>query len=201
MEKDQLPIMEQFYSVQGEGFYSGRPAYFIRIAGCDVGCVWCDVKESWDAGEHELMTINTIVEKVAETKTNFVVITGGEPAMYNLTLLTKALKEINCELAIETSGVYELSGELDWVCFSPKKFKKPATSIYSLANELKVIVFNKSDLKWAEEHAEKLKKDCKLYLQPEWSKHVEMLPIILDYVKENPKWTLSLQTHKYINVP
>jgi organic radical activating enzyme len=193
--------MEQFYSVQGEGFYSGRPAFFIRLAGCDVGCVWCDVKESWDAGEHELKKIETIVQEVAATHADFVVITGGEPAMYDLTGLTKALKAVGCYLAIETSGVYPLSGELDWVCFSPKKFKAPHESIYAQANELKVIVFNKHDLKWAEQHAEKLNKNCKLYLQTEWSKSEEMLPLIIDYIKENPKWTLSLQTHKYINVP
>lgn len=200
-ELNKLPIMEQFYSVQGEGFYSGRPAYFIRIAGCDVGCSWCDVKESWDANEHEVLTVEQIVSKVEETKADFVVITGGEPAMYNLEKLTQSLKKINCYLAIETSGVYPLSGEIDWVCFSPKKFKAPHEGIYSKANELKVIVFNKHDLQWAEEHAAKLNKDCKIYLQPEWSKHEKLLPVILDYVKDNPKWTLSLQTHKYINVP
>lgn len=200
-ELNKLPIMEQFYSVQGEGFYSGRPAYFIRIAGCDVGCSWCDVKESWDANEHDVLTVEQIVSKVEETKADFVVITGGEPAMYDLAKLTQSLKKIDCYLAIETSGVYPLSGEIDWVCFSPKKFKAPHEGIYSKANELKVIVFNKHDLQWAEEHAAKLNKDCKIYLQPEWSKHEKLLPVILDYVKDNPKWTLSLQTHKYINVP
>lgn len=201
MELDQLPIMEQFYSVQGEGYFSGRPAYFIRIAGCDVGCSWCDVKESWNANEHKVLSIKQIIDLVTSTNTNFVVITGGEPAMYNLEALTKALKEINCFIAIETSGVYQLSGELDWVCFSPKKFKEPTESIYKLACELKVIVYNRHDIAWAEEHASKLNSNCKLYLQPEWSKHEKMLPLILDYIKEHPKWTLSLQTHKYINVP
>lgn len=201
MDLNKLPIMEQFYSVQGEGYYSGRPAYFIRIAGCDVGCTWCDVKESWDANKHEFLSIKSIVDLVAATNTNFVVITGGEPAMYNLEELTTGLKKINCYLAIETSGVYEITGEIDWVCFSPKKFKAPAENTYAKANELKVIVFNKHDFDWAEEHASKLNKDCKLYLQPEWSKHEKMLPLILDYIKTNPKWTLSLQTHKYINVP
>lgn len=200
-ELSELPIMEQFYSVQGEGFYSGRPAYFIRIAGCDVGCSWCDVKESWNANEHNVLTVDQIVRKVAKTKADFVVITGGEPAMYNLNSLTKSLKQINCYLAIETSGVYPLSGDLDWVCFSPKKFKAPNEGIYSVADELKVIVFNKHDLQWAEEHASKLNKECKIYLQPEWSKQEKLLPVILEYIKENPKWTLSLQTHKFINVP
>lgn len=199
--ENQLPIMEQFYSVQGEGYYSGRPAFFIRLAGCDVGCVWCDVKESWDADEHELKDINAIVQEVADTSADFVVITGGEPAMYDLTNLTQALKAINCHLAIETSGVYKLTGDIDWICFSPKKFKAPDESIYEVANELKVIVFNEHDLKWAEEHANKLNQNCKLYLQTEWGKSDKMLPIIIDYIKENPKWTLSLQTHKYINVP
>lgn len=200
-EFNELPIMEQFYSVQGEGYYSGRPAYFIRIAGCDVGCTWCDVKESWNANEHEVLTVEAIVAKVAATKTEFVVVTGGEPAMYNLERLTEALKALNCYIAIETSGVYPLSGTIDWVCFSPKKFKAPHEDIYAKANELKVIVFNKHDLQWAEEHAAKLNNDCKLYLQSEWSKHEKLLPVILEYIKENPKWTLSLQTHKYINVP
>ncbi len=202
MEKGKdLPIMEQFYSIQGEGFYSGKPAYFIRIAGCDVGCVWCDVKESWDANNHEFLSVDSILEKVKETKANFIVITGGEPAMYDLTDLTTALKNINCEIAIETSGVYPLSGRIDWVCFSPKKFKAPTESIYSQANELKIIIFNKHDFAWAEEHALKLNKDCKLYMQTEWSKREQLLPLIIDYVKENPKWTLSTQVHKYIDVP
>jgi len=196
-----LPIMEQFYSIQGEGFYSGRPAYFIRIAGCDVGCVWCDVKESWDANEHEILSVASIVSKVKETKADFIVVTGGEPAMYDLSALTKELKAINCEIAIETSGVYPLSGTIDWVCFSPKKFKAPTESIYSQADELKIIIFNKHDFAWAEEHASKLSPDCKLYLQTEWSKREQLLPLIIEYVKENPKWTLSTQTHKYIDVP
>ena len=202
MEKGKnLPIMEQFYSIQGEGFYSGKPAYFIRIAGCDVGCVWCDVKESWDANDHTFLSVASILEKVKATKANFIVITGGEPAMYDLTDLTTALKNINCEIAIETSGVYPLSGQIDWICFSPKKFKAPTESIYAQANELKIIIFNKHDFAWAEEHARKLNKDCKLYLQTEWSKREQLLPLIIDYVKENPKWTLSTQVHKYIDVP
>jgi len=202
MEKEKdLPIMEEFYSIQGEGFYSGRPAYFIRIAGCDVGCVWCDVKESWDANEHEFLSVDSIIEKVKETNANFIVVTGGEPAMYDLTDLTKALKDLDCEIAIETSGVYPLTGHLDWVCFSPKKFKAPAESVYSQANELKVIIFNKHDFAWAEEHARKLNKDCKLYMQTEWSKREQLLPLIIEYVKNNPKWTLSTQVHKYIDVP
>jgi 7-carboxy-7-deazaguanine synthase len=196
-----LPIMEQFYSIQGEGYYSGRPAVFIRLGGCDVGCVWCDVKESWDAAKHPKTPINKIVAFVKKSNTQFVVVTGGEPAMYDLTHLTEKLKELEVEIAIETSGVYEIKGEFDWVCFSPKKFKKPNEDNYLLANELKVIVFNKSDFKWAEGHREKLSPHCKLYLQPEWSKQEELTPLVVEYVKKHPEWNISLQTHKYINVP
>jgi 7-carboxy-7-deazaguanine synthase len=196
-----LPLMEQFYSIQGEGNYSGRAAVFIRLGGCDVGCVWCDVKESWEASKHPNTPITTIVDFVLDTKCDFVVITGGEPAMYDLTELTTALKNHHIEIAIETSGVYPLSGTLDWVCFSPKKFKKPTDEIYSQAHELKIIVFNKSDLEWAEGHAQKINSKCKLYLQPEWSKKDEMTPLVFEYVKSNPNWKMSLQTHKYIDVP
>lgn len=196
-----LPLMEQFYSIQGEGFYAGRAAVFIRLGGCDVGCVWCDVKESWDAANHPDTAISKIIEFVVETKCDFVVITGGEPAMYDLTELTNQLKNNGIEIAIETSGVYPLSGTIDWICFSPKKFKKPTEEIYAQANEIKVIVFNQSDFAWAAEHAEKLNSECKLYLQPEWSKRDTMTPLIVEFVKNNPKWRVSLQTHKYIDVP
>lgn len=195
-----LSLMEQFYSIQGEGHFSGKPAVFIRLAGCDVGCVWCDVKESWDKGKYALVSIDTIVSDVEETKCNFVVITGGEPAMYDLTSLVDALHSIGCEVAIETSGVYPVIGEVDWVCFSPKKFKKPNESIFSKANELKVIVFNKHDFEFAVEHAKNVNSACKLYLQPEWSKRDEITPLIIDFVKENPKWNISLQTHKYLDI-
>jgi 7-carboxy-7-deazaguanine synthase len=196
-----LPLMEQFYSVQGEGFYAGRPAVFIRLGGCDVGCVWCDVKESWDAENHPTTDIKQIVAAALETPCKFVVITGGEPAMYDLTQLTAALKEERIEIAIETSGVYPLVGAFDWICFSPKKFKKPHPSIYPIANELKVIVYHSSDFEWAEGHASQLNSACKLYLQPEWSKREQMTPLIFDYIRKHPKWNLSLQTHKYIEVP
>lgn len=198
---DGLPLMESFYSIQGEGFYSGRPAFFIRLGGCDVGCYWCDVKESWDAEKHDVNTVEEILNKVKKTDAKFVVITGGEPAMYNLTNLTQKLKKQNYYIAIETSGVYKIEGNIDWICFSPKKFKQPHLETYSIANEIKVIVCNKHDLIWAEEHADKLNKNCKLYLQPEWDKREKILPIIMEYIKKNPKWNLSLQTHKYINVP
>ncbi len=197
----ELPIMEFFYTVQGEGFYSGRAAFFIRIAGCDVGCVWCDVKDSWDAEKHPLQTIDFLIEQVVTSGTNLVVITGGEPAMYDLTALTNRLKTINVEIAMETSGCYNLIGQIDWYCFSPKKFKAPVDQAYQLASELKVVISHPSDFQWAEKHAEKINTSCKLYLQPEWSKQERFLPEIIEYVKSNPKWRISLQTHKYMDIP
>lgn len=196
-----LPVMEQFYTIQGEGRYSGRAAYFIRLAGCDVGCVWCDVKESWDQEAHPLVSIESLVAFVLASNTDFVVITGGEPAMYDLTTLVSALHEHGLEIAIETSGCYPLKGEIDWYCFSPKKFKKPCDEAYEKASELKVVIFHPSDLKWAEEHAKRVNPNCLLYLQTEWSKQEQILPLIIDYVKENPKWRVSLQTHKFMNIP
>jgi organic radical activating enzyme len=199
--KLELPIMEHFFTIQGEGFHSGRAAYFVRIAGCDVGCVWCDVKDSWDANEHNSMSIETIVEHVSSANADFCVITGGEPAMYDLTELTKALKDKGIELAIETSGCYKLTGHIDWYCFSPKKFKAPHEQSYELANELKVVISHPSDFEWAESHAQKVSDNCELYIQTEWSKQERFLPMIIEYVKENPKWKISLQTHKYMNIP
>lgn len=196
-----LPIMEQFYTIQGEGFHSGKAAYFIRIAGCDVGCVWCDVKDSWNAGDHKYHTVQSLIDNVLETKTNFCVITGGEPCMYDLNELTNLLKENGIEVALETSGCYELKGQIDWYCFSPKKFKAPVENAYLSANELKVIISHPSDFEWAEQHAAKVSKECKLYLQPEWSKQERFLSKIIDYVKENPNWNISLQTHKFMNIP
>lgn len=196
-----LPVMERFYTIQGEGRYSGRAAYFIRLAGCDVGCVWCDVKESWDAEIHPLLTIEEIVEEIKSTPTEFVVITGGEPAMYDLTALVQKLHENNWEVAIETSGCYPLNGAIDWYCFSPKKFKAPCEEAYQKAAELKVVIFHKSDFEWAEKHATLVNDDCLLYLQPEWSKQEQLLPRIIEYVKSNPKWKVSLQTHKFMNIP
>ena len=195
------PIMEHFFTIQGEGTYSGRAAYFIRIAGCDVGCVWCDVKESWDKDQHRTMTTNEIIEKVTESKTDFVVITGGEPAMYNLNPLVEPLKKMGITIAIETSGCYPLQGDVDWYCFSPKKFKAPCDEAYLRANELKVIISHPSDLEWANKHAEKVLDSCHLFLQPEWSKTEKLLPLIISYVKGNLKWKISLQTHKYMNIP
>ncbi len=193
--------MEDFYTIQGEGFYQGRAAYFIRLGGCDVGCVWCDVKESWDADAHPRVPVEEMVARAKNSGTKLVVITGGEPAMYDLSDLTKSLQAAGLQTNIETSGAYPLTGTWDWVCFSPKKFKVPDPSVYSLANELKIIVYNKSDFAWAEEFAQKVSPSCKLFLQPEWSKEKEMLPQIIGYVKANPKWEVSLQIHKYMNIP
>lgn len=197
----EFPVMEHFYTIQGEGFHSGRAAYFVRIAGCDVGCVWCDVKESWEAGDHPLLAISTIVEMVKGSNCNFCVITGGEPALYDLSTLTDSLKKEGIKTAIETSGCYPLQGEIDWYCFSPKKFKPPAEEAYNNADELKVVINHPSDFEWAETHAKKVSKNCKLYLQPEWSKQERFLPMIISYIKDHPKWKVSLQTHKYMNIP
>ena len=197
----ELPIMEYFYTIQGEGFYSGKAAFFIRTAGCDVGCVWCDVKESWDADSHPLKPIKELISEVKNTPTDFVVITGGEPAMYDISSLVNQLKDENIEVAIETSGCYNLSSEIDWYCFSPKKFKAPVDEAYDRANELKVVINHPSDFEWAESHAIKVNNACKLFLQPEWSKQERFLPEIIEYVKNHPKWRISLQTHKFMNIP
>jgi 7-carboxy-7-deazaguanine synthase len=196
-----LPLMEEFYTIQGEGFNTGKAAYFIRIGGCDVGCHWCDVKESWDASLHPLTTSEKIIEHVLESKTPAVVVTGGEPLIYNLVYLTGLLKKHHIQTYIETSGAYPLSGNWDWICLSPKKTMLPKEENYKAAHELKIIVFNKHDFIWAEEQAAKVSKDCYLYLQPEWSKRNEITPLIVDYVKNNPRWMISLQTHKYIDIP
>jgi 7-carboxy-7-deazaguanine synthase len=199
--KTLLPVMEHFYTIQGEGFHQGRAAYFIRLGGCDVGCVWCDVKDSWDASKHPMLAIETLVDEVKKTAAKLVVITGGEPLMHNLDLLTKQLQEAGLETNIETSGSSPLSGSWNWICLSPKKFKAPLPEVVPHANELKIVVFNKSDFTWAEEFAEQVDPNCKLYLQPEWSKASIVTPLIVEYIKDNPKWELSLQLHKYINVP
>lgn len=195
------PLMEAFYTLQGEGYHSGKPAYFIRLAGCDVGCHWCDVKESWDAGLHKITSIEDIVSGAMAYPSKFAVITGGEPLMHDLTELTNSLIEKKYELAIETSGAYSLSGRWHWICLSPKKFKAPREEFYAVVNELKVIIFNKSDFKWAEEHAAKVNKNCKLYLQVEWSKRDELTLLLIEYVKQNPQWRISVQTHKYLDIP
>ena len=198
---DALPVMEHFYTLQGEGFHWGKAAYFIRLAGCDVGCVWCDVKESWDASRHPVITIDFLIEEIKKTPGQIVVVTGGEPFLHDLTALTKALKENNFRTHIETSGSAPISGTWDWITLSPKKFKAPLTQNLPAASELKIVVFNKSDFDWAQKWAALVSPTCKLYLQPEWSKAATVTPLIVDYIKAHPQWQLSLQTHKYINVP
>jgi 7-carboxy-7-deazaguanine synthase len=198
---NRLPVMEQFYTLQGEGFHQGKAAYFIRLGGCDVGCVWCDVKESWDAEKYPQSDIDDLKSEVKKTPAEIVVITGGEPLMHNLNALTQTLQQAGLKTHLETSGAYPLSGSWDWICVSPKKFKAPLTEILPHANELKVVVFNRSDFNWAEKYAAQVSPACKLYLQPEWDKAAEMTPLIIDYIKTNPQWELSLQIHKYIHVP
>jgi organic radical activating enzyme len=193
--------MEHFYTLQGEGLYSGQAAYFIRLGGCDVGCVWCDVKESWDAAIHPHMSVEEIVVTASKHPGRIAVITGGEPAMHDLSYLTKGLKAAGFRTHIETSGSSPLSGELDFVTLSPKKFKAPLPEALEKASELKVVIYHKSDFAWAEQHAAQVRKDCILYLAPEWSKRETVTPLIIDYIKTNPQWRLSLQTHKYIDIP
>jgi 7-carboxy-7-deazaguanine synthase len=196
-----LPVMEQFYTLQGEGFHQGRAAYFIRLGGCDVGCVWCDVKDSWDGGKHPLFRVEDLVVNVKNTPAKIVVITGGEPLMHNLNYLTEQLHGAGLRTHMETSGSSPLSGSWDWITLSPKKFKAPLPEVIPHAGELKIVVFNKSDFAWAEKYAAGVSPQCKLYLQPEWSKASVVTPLIIDYIKANPQWQLSLQIHKYINVP
>lgn len=195
-----LPLMEEFYTIQGEWYHTGTAAYFIRLGGCDVGCHWCDVKESWEVLKHPLTDVVDIVD-IVSSKAELVVITGGEPLMWNLDVLTTALKEKGLHVNMETSGAYELSGSFDWICLSPKKTMLPTQSVYEAAHELKVIIYNKHDFIFAEEQAAKVNEAAILFLQPEWSKSDEMLPFIIEYVKENPKWRISLQTHKYLDIP
>lgn len=196
-----LPLMEHFYTIQGEGFHQGKAAYFIRLGGCSVGCHWCDVKESWEAEKHPLTSVEEIADKASGHASDVVVVTGGEPLEYNLEPLTSELHKRGLKTHLETSGAYPLSGKWDWICFSPKKFKEPLPEIFSVAHELKVIVFNKSDFDWAEQFASKVSENCRLYLQPEWSKQSQMLPVMIDYVKNNPRWEISLQIHKFMNIP
>jgi len=193
--------METFYTVQGEGAHSGRPAFFIRLAGCDVGCHWCDVKESWESTDAQLRKIESIVEEVTSSGAKFAVVTGGEPLMYNLDSLTAQLRKQDIELAIETSGAHPLSGTWDWICFSPKKFKAPLPEFYDVAHELKTVVYNKHDLAWSVTHADKVNDACMLFLQPEWDRRDLATPLILNYIRENPKWRISVQSHKYIGIP
>ncbi len=199
-EGKMLPVMEHFYTIQGEGYHAGKAAYFIRLGGCDVGCHWCDVKESWDPTLHPLM--NT--EEIAETAAKYcktIVLTGGEPLMWNLKILTSKLKELGCTIHIETSGAYPMSGHLDWITLSPKKTGLPLADIYKVASELKMIIFNQNDFKFAQEQGEKVNASCELYLQSEWSKRDAMYPKITDFILKHPQWRSSIQTHKYLNIP
>jgi organic radical activating enzyme len=193
--------MESFYTLQGEGYHQGRAAYFIRLGGCDVGCFWCDVKESWDASAHPLVSVEDIVAGASQHPGRLAVITGGEPLMHDLDTLTHALKAAGFETNMETSGSSPLSGEWDWICLSPKKFKRPLPEVIAKASELKVVIYNKHDFAWAEEYASQVPPSCRLYLQPEWSKANEVTPLLIEYIKEHPQWELSMQLHKYINVP
>ncbi|MCS7018550.1 MAG: 7-carboxy-7-deazaguanine synthase QueE [Cytophagales bacterium] len=196
-----LPVMEAFYTIQGEGHWQGHAAYFIRLGGCDVGCVWCDVKESWDAEAHPKVPVAQLVNQALQHPARIAVVTGGEPLMHNLDDLTAALRAAGFRTHIETSGTHPLSGTWDWVCFSPKKFMKPQPNIYAHANELKVIIYHKSDFDFAEQFAAQMPAGCRLLLQPEWEKSVQMMPLIVDYVKKYPKWQISLQTHKFMAIP
>ena len=195
-----FPVMEYFYSIQGEGVYTGQPAFFIRLGGCDVGCVWCDVKDSWDADKHPKKSIAFLLAEAKKHPSRILILTGGEPAMYDLTDISQAFKNEGFRVHIETSGAYELIGDFDWVTFSPKKFKAPIAAAAIRADELKVIVLNKSDIAWAESHQQMVPNTCKLYLQPEWDKREVTEKIIFDYVLKNPNWFVSLQTHKYLGV-
>ena len=190
--------METFYSIQGEGFHSGKPAYFIRIGGCDVGCHWCDVKDSWDHVKHQIVSLDDIISKI--TGTNLVIITGGEPLMWDMTTLTKRIKKNKMVVHLETSGAYNFSGNWDWVCLSPKKQKLPKKEIYKIADELKIIIYNKHDLEFALDESKKVTEKCKLFLQPEWDRFEKNKSFIFDFIKENPNWNLSLQLHKFMGI-
>jgi organic radical activating enzyme len=196
-----LPVMEMFYSIQGEGYNTGKAAFFIRIGGCDVGCHWCDVKEAWDASVHPLTTVDEIISQVMQYPANAVVITGGEPLMYNMDVLCRKLKQNHIRIFLETSGTYPLSGSFDWICLSPKSQQNPRKDMLQLADELKVIVYDEDDFIWAEQNVPLVKEKCLLYLQPEWSRYQRILPTIVDYILNNPHWMFSLQSHKFMNIP
>ena len=196
-----LPLMEEFYTVQGEGFHSGKPAYFVRIGGCDVGCYWCDVKESWNAKLHPLTSADQIIKNAIACPAKAIVVTGGEPLMYPLDYFSKGLRAAGLQTYLETSGSHPLSGEWDWICLSPKKKSPPKGQIYPLADELKVIVFDESDFEWAEQNAELVSEKCYISLQPEWSRMDKVIPLIVNYVLEHPRWNISLQSHKFMHIP
>lgn len=196
-----FPLMEHYYTIQGEGYNTGTPAYFLRLGGCDVGCVWCDVKDSWGANKHPVTHVEDMLHLVQKADAATVVITGGEPLMNDLNYLTDFFHQNKIRLWLETSGAYPLTGKWDWICISPKKFKSPLKSVLEKANELKVVIYNRSDFEWAEEHAALVNDTCKLFLQPEYSRREEMVPLIINHIRQNPRWRISLQTHKYMNIP
>ena len=199
IDSNNLPVMEMFYSLQGEGYHSGSAAFFIRIAGCDIGCHWCDVKESWDHGNHDILNIPKIIDSI-DNKTRIVVISGGEPLMWDMTVITTKLKEKKFRRHLETSGAYDISGDWDWICLSPKKQQLPKNQLYRIADELKIIIYNKHDLNFAMEESRKVNDNCKLFLQPEWGKFDKMKDEIVKFIKTNSRWRLSLQTHKFLGV-
>jgi 7-carboxy-7-deazaguanine synthase len=196
-----LPLVEEFYSIQGEGFNTGKAAYFIRLGGCDVGCSWCDSRYSWNPDLHPLVAAEKIIKNVIDSGTDSVVVTGGEPLMWNLDLLCNSLKDKKINTFIETSGAYPLSGNWDWICLSPKRNVPPLQHICSLAHELKIIIEDMSDFLWAEKYRAVVSPQCKLFLQPEWSRFERIVPEIVNYVKSNPVWNISLQVHKYMHIP
>jgi 7-carboxy-7-deazaguanine synthase len=198
---EKLPLIDEFYTVQGEGFHFGKAAYFIRIGGCDIGCHWCDTKYSWRANIDKLASVKEISQNVAKSAAKTIVVTGGEPLTYNLSPLCEELKNSGMQTFIETSGAYKLSGEWNWICLSPKKNAPPTDEIIPLANELKVIILDDTDFEWAEKYASLVDKKCHLFLQPEWSKRDKLTPLIVEYVKQNPKWRISVQAHKFMKVP
>ena len=200
-EGTHLPLIDQFYTLQGEGFYTGETAYFLRVGGCDIGCQWCDEKISWSPALHKSVAVSEIIDKLKTLEGKTLVVTGGEPSLYNLSILTQEARKINFKTHVETSGAYKLTGDWDWICLSPKPQSMPLVENFENANELKIIIFNKSDIEWAEECAQKVSPNCKLYLQPEWSKHKENTGFIVDYIKQNPKWRISIQSHKFMKIP
>ena len=198
---NKLPLVEQFYSIQGEGFHAGKPAYFIRIGGCDIGCHWCDSKLSWNPEIHPLDDVKDIAEEVHRTPAQSIVVTGGEPSLYNLDPLCREVKSANVKTYLETAGTGDLTGRWDWICLSPKKQNHPSDVFYYKADELKVIIFEEEDIKWAEEAAKHVSEDCYLFLQPEWSQYKKMIHPIVEYIKANPSWNISLQAHKFMHIP
>jgi len=201
LTEDKIPVLEEFYSIQGEGFNTGKAAYFVRTGGCDLACRWCDSKESWQPEKHQFVSVHDIIKRVKQTSADTIVVTGGEPLIYNFDRFCEVAKDNNLNLMIETCGAHDLSGKWDWICLSPKKQKPPQDIYYKNLNELKVIIYTESDFFWAEECANKIEHNCVLFLQPEWSRFEKTGKMVVDYVKDNPKWNVSVQTHKFLKIP